>query len=100
MPPDPLDKARQAIEEGREATKLLDAAEDFDEPTLNGHGQVTVNLQAPSSPDLSAKMEETKPGVLTIAVTMAKSFPPWGAVIVALAIVAGYVYLRAIGAVK
>jgi hypothetical protein len=96
MPPDPLDKARQAIEEGREATKLLDAAEDFDEPTLNGHGQVTVNLQAPSSPDLRAHIQDSieRPGVLTIALTMVKSFPQWGAVIVAVVAIVAYTILR------
>lgn len=101
-PLDPLDRARKAIEDGKAATKLLDYAEDFDEDTARHDITVTVNPQptppSPSQPQI--EVSQVKPGVLTVALTVVQKFPPMGAVLVALAIIAGYVYLRAIGAVK
>lgn len=47
---DPLDQLREGIQEGREATKLLDYSEDFDEPT--GRTEVNVRIEQPSRPEI------------------------------------------------
>lgn len=98
-PPDPLDRARQAIADGRDATKLLEYSDDFDEPT--GRHEVTVNLTAPTPPQPSQpqlEVTEQAPGVLKVVFTVVQKFPAWGAVLVALAAIAAYVILKLRGA--
>lgn len=95
--PDPLDKAREALNEAREATKLLEYSEDFDEPT--GRTEVTVNLRDAHPPQPSQpQIEVTAPGVLKVVFTVVQKFPAWGAVMVALAAIAAYVVLKLRGA--
>jgi hypothetical protein len=88
---------RAAIEDGKEATKLLAYSDDFDEPT--GRTEVTVNLQHPSQPEIQLRAQPSdapgsKPSPVQVVFTVVKKFPPWGAVIVALAALAAYVYLQ------
>ena len=91
---------RENLSDMADARKLLEYSEDFDEPT--GRHEVTVNLTAPipqpSQPQI--EVEQQAPGVLKVVFTVVQKFPAWGAVIVAVAAIAGYVYLRAIGALK
>jgi hypothetical protein len=47
---------RAAIEDGKEATKLLAYTDDWEEPT--GRTEVTVNLQHPSQPEIQIKESE------------------------------------------
>lgn len=99
VPPDPLDRAREALKEAREATKLLEYSEDFDEPT--GRTEVTVNMQQPHPPQPSSpqvEVTEPAPGVLKVVFTVVQKFPAWGAVMVALAAIAAYVILKLRGA--
>lgn len=89
------------MDEADKATSLLEYSEDLDEPT--GKHEVTVNLNNPHPPSPSQpqiEVDPAKPGVLTIVFTTVQKFPPWGAVLVALAALASYVYLKAIGAIK
>lgn len=97
--PDPLDKAREALSEAREATKLLEYSEDFDEPT--GRTEVTVNLREAHPPQQSSpqiEVTEPAPNVLKVVFTVVQKFPAWGAVMVALAAIAAYVVLKLRGA--
>lgn len=92
--PDPLDEMQAAIQDGKDATRLLEYSEDFDEPT--GRTDITVNLHgahppSPSQPQI--EVTEDKPGVLRIVFTVVQKFPAWGAVVVALALIAAYVIL-------
>lgn len=99
--PDPLDAARESLGESKEATNLLEYSEDFDEKT--GRTEVTVNMTQPTPPQLSQpniEVTQDKPGVLRIVFTVVQKFPAWGAVIVALAAIAAYTYLRVVGALK
>lgn len=89
--PDPIDEMRAAIEDGREASKLLAYSADFDEDT--GRTEVTVNLQQPSQPEIKVS-EPDKPGAIHVVLTVVRKFPAWGSVIVALAALAAYVYLQ------
>ncbi len=91
--PDPLDAAREALQESRKATELLEYSADYDEDT--GRTEVTVNLQQPSHPELKIdEVPASKVSPLVIVLTVARKFPAWGAVIVALAAIAAYVYLN------
>lgn len=56
--PDPLDAAREALQESKKATELLECSEDFDEPT--GRTEVTVNLQQPSQPEIKVDAPQTQ----------------------------------------
>lgn len=106
--PDPIDRAREALAESRQATKLLEYSEDFDEPT--GRTDVQVHLHhAPfsSQPDGEQRISTVgaapksdppaRAGLIGVVVVFVKSFPPWGSVLVALAALAGYVFLRSRG---
>jgi len=95
---DPLDAAREDLGQSKEATKLLEYSDDFDE--LTGKTEVTVNLQNPQPQPSQPNIEVTqdKPGVLRIVFTVVQKFPAWGAVIVALAAIAAYVVLKLRGA--
>jgi hypothetical protein len=98
-PPDPLDRAREALVDAKEARKLLEYSDDFEEDT-NRH-EVTVNLQAPHPPQPSQpqiEVTEPAPGVLKVVFTVVQKFPAWGAVMVALAAIAAYVILKLRGA--
>lgn len=90
--PDPIDEMRAAIEDGKEATKLLEYSADFDEDT--GRTEVTVNLQQPSQPEIKVSEPADKTSPIHVVFTVVRKFPPWGAVIVALAALAAYVYLK------
>lgn len=93
-PPDPLDAATERLDRADQATDLLEYSEDFDEPT--GRTEVTVNLQHPSQPEITRTESNppSKVSPLVIVLTVAKKFPAWGAVIVALAAIAAYVFLQ------
>ena len=47
---DPLDAAREALSESKDATRLLEYSEDFDEPT--GRTEVNVRIEQPSRPEI------------------------------------------------
>lgn len=91
---------QQAVEAEKDATKLLDASGDFEEDTGNHEFNINIPPAVVLPPATIAKVESLRPGVVRIALTVVQKFPPMGAVFVALAIIAGYVYLRAIGAIK
>jgi hypothetical protein len=84
--PDPLDRARQAIEDGRAATRKLDSYDDWEEPT--GKHEVTVNLvnphpptpPQPSQPEVT--VTQPTPGVIAVVTTLTGKVPPLGATIV------------------
>lgn len=88
-PSDPLELAERGLE------KLRDA-DDWDEPTAPS---IHVNLPAPAPlPAVSPATSSTpSPSVLRVVLTTAQRFPPWGAVIVAVAAIAGYVALALAG---
>jgi hypothetical protein len=93
----PLDKARENLQEAREANNLLEYAEDFDEPT--GRHEVTVNLHnppQPSSPHIEVSQPE--PGVFRIAYTAVSQLRGWPLALVLVVVVAGYVVLKLRGA--
>lgn len=97
--PDPLDEMRAAVEDSKEATKLLSYSEDLEEDTARH--EATVNLHNPTPPQPSQpqiEVEQQAPGVLKVVFTVVQKFPAWGAVIVALAAIAAYVILRLRGA--
>ncbi len=76
--PDPLDEMQAAIQDGKDATKLLEYSEDFDEPT--GRTEVTLNLHnqhppQPSQPQI--ELSQPAPGVWTIAFTAVKRLTGW-----------------------
>ena len=98
---DPLDRARKAIEDGKAATKLLKYSDDYEETTKN-ETVVNLTMQGPNPPSPSQPQIDVsqKPGVLTIVLTTVQKFPAWGSVIVALAAIAAYVYLKTTGAIK
>lgn len=100
--PDPLDRARDALEEAKEARKLLEYSEDFEEPT--GRTEVTVNLREPqqSSPQLAAtaavtpqvEVSQPEPGVLRIAFTAVKQLSGWPLFWTLAVVAACYTFLK------
>lgn len=99
--PDPLDEMRAAIEDGREATKLLAYSEDFEEDTARH--EVTVNLTAPTAPQPSQpqiEVSQPSPGVFNIAITAVKQLSGWSLAAVLIVAILAYAWLRSIGAVK
>lgn len=92
------DKWREAFEKNRRETDLsltrLDVrtemrSADFEEVTDVINARADERLAERPSSDPPAK-----PTPLVVVLTVARKFPPWGAVIVALAAIAAYVYLR------
>lgn len=78
---------------------MLEYSEDFEEDTARH--EVTVNLTNPHPPQPSSpqiEVTEPTPGVLKVVFTVVQKFPAWGAVLVALAAIAGYVILKLRGA--
>jgi hypothetical protein len=96
VPPDPLDRASERLLKANRATDALEYAsvEDWDMDT--GRHEVHVHVPQPSQPDVERSTSDApaKPTVWHITLTGVRKFPPWGAVLVALAIIAAYVTLR------
>lgn len=98
--PDPLDRAREALSDAREATRLLEYSEDFDEPT--GRTDVNVHLHHPPSPShpdvtdtqrlLAMPKSEAPPKVKALTRVL-ELLPPAGRVVVVLALIAAVVFL-------
>lgn len=99
---DPLDSAESHLDDADAATRLLEYSADINEDTARHDITVTVNPQptppSPSSPQLDVTQQA--PGVLRVVFTVVQKFPAWGSVLVALAAIAGYVFLKYTGSVK
>lgn len=75
---------RAAIEDSKEATKLLEYSADFDEDT--GRTEVTVNLQQPSQPDI--ERPKSDPPQAKVAVSFVRAVRGWPQALVALGVLA------------
>lgn len=92
---DPLEKARDKLREAGEANNLLLDAADWDEDTARH--EVTVNLNNPAPPQQSQphiEVQQESPGVLNVVFTVVQKFPAWGAVLVALAAIVAWAFLK------
>lgn len=69
---------RAAIQDSKDATKLLAYSEDFEEDTARH--EVTVNLHNPTPPQPSQpqiEVTEQSPGVWTVAITAVRRLSGW-----------------------
>jgi hypothetical protein len=92
---DPIDGMEAATAEKMEALRELQDYDDWEESTART--EVHVNLQ--SHPDITRPKSEppAKVGPFVIVYTVAKKFTALGALVIALALIAAYVYLASIG---
>lgn len=96
------DKARDEFDKNRRERELaierLRIRSEMRSENFEEDSQV-IHLQAAQNIAQRENSELPKPTVLTVVVTVFKSFPPWGAVLVALAAIAAYAWLKSIGRV-
>jgi hypothetical protein len=93
LPPDPLDRASERLKRANEATDLLAYSEDYEEKTDRHEVNVTL-LSNPTATPAPTVPKSEGPVHVRAVVSVWKTFPPWGGVIVALAAIAAYVFLN------
>jgi hypothetical protein len=95
LPSDPLELAESALDELRDA-------DDWEEPTKP---QIMINLPAAAIPPAAERRPSPAPLASSappatptaVVVTIWRRFPPWGGVLVALAVIGAYLWLRLAG---